>query len=151
VGDADGSSHTLATDAGLLRRVVSTSTAAEALELLLDAQPKQQQQQGQQQPALSAADANLLLERSLEAANAPLALSLYQQLCAAKQAQVQGGSSSSSTTWPAATLQHTDTLIRGLCRQLRVAEALTTLRSIRSQGVHASDAEVRRRACTGWC
>lgn len=119
-------------DPSLLRRILSSNTAADAYEVIL-------QHQGQKHHAVTPADVDLLLRCSLEAANADLALSIYQQLCAAKRAQAAGGSAAPPSTWPAATLQHTETLIKGLCRQLRVNDALTTLRSIRSQGVPGSE------------
>lgn len=136
--DSNGSSsHSMlgqASNASLLRRVVGTSTAAEALDLLI------QQLDRQQRPhAISADDAELLLERALEAGNAGLALSVYQQLCAAKRAQGRSSLATPATVWPAAALQHTQALVMGLCRQLRVNDALATMRSIRSQGMPGAD------------
>lgn len=120
-------------DASLLRRILATDSAVEALDLYI------QQADRQQRPhALSAADAELLLERSLEAGNAELAMSLYQQMCLAKRAQVRS-SFTNQSFWPAATLQHTDTLVMGLCQQLRVSDALTTVSSIRSQGMQGAE------------
>jgi pentatricopeptide repeat protein len=92
---------------------------------------------------VSTADVDLLLRCSLEAGNVSLALSIYQQLRAAQRAQAAGGPAAPASTWPAATLQHTETLVKGLCRQLRVNDALAVLRSIRSHGVPGSE-EVRQ-------
>ncbi|WIA17196.1 hypothetical protein OEZ85_014079 [Tetradesmus obliquus] len=136
--DSNGSSSNSmlgqASNASLLRRVVGTSTAAEALDLLI------QQLDRQQRPHdISADDAELLLERALEAGNAGLALSVYQQLCAAKRAQGRSSLATPATVWPAAALQHTQALVMGLCRQLRVNDALATMRSIRSQGMPGAD------------
>jgi pentatricopeptide repeat protein len=118
----------------ILRRVISSSTAVDAYELL--------QQHQQQHVVVSTADVDLLLRCSLEAGNVPLALSIYQQLRAAQRAQAANGVAAPASTWPAATLQHTETLVKGLCRQLRVNDALAVLRSIRSHGVPGSE-EVR--------
>eukprot|EP00882_Tetradesmus_deserticola_P023640 GHRQ01025739.1.p3 GENE.GHRQ01025739.1~~GHRQ01025739.1.p3 ORF type:complete len:143 (+),score=54.19 GHRQ01025739.1:215-643(+) len=119
-----------ATNASLLRRLLGTSTAVEALDLLI------QQLDRQQRPhTVSAGDAALLLERALEAGNTGLALSMYQQMCAAKRAQGRNSLASPASAWPAATLQHMQTLVMGLCRQLQVNDALATIRSIRSQGM----------------
>jgi hypothetical protein len=123
-----------ASNVSLLRRVLGTSTAAEALDLLI------QQLDRQQRPhTISAEDAELLLERALEAGNTGLALSVYQQMCAAKRAQGSSSLANPASVWPAATLQHTQTLVLGLCRQLRVNDALATTRSIRSQGMPGAD------------
>lgn len=91
---------------------------------------------------MSTDDVDLLLRCSLEAGSVDLALSVYQQLRAAQLAQAAFGAAAPASTWPAATLQHTDTVVKGLCRQLRVNDALAVLRSIRAQGVPGSD-EVR--------
>lgn len=115
----------------VLRRVISCSTAADAYELL--------QQHHQQHLVMSTADVDLLLRCSLEAGNVALALSIYQQLRAAQRAQAAEGPAAPSSSWPASTLQHTDTLLKGLCRQLRVNDALAVLRSIRSHGVPGSE------------
>lgn len=142
------SSNFLQDNPGLLRRVLDSSSAADAYELL--AQHHQQQQGGQAQQQhhavpLSAADVDSLLRCCLEAGNVTLALSVYQQLKTAKRAAVGSSSSTvASPWWPAATPQHTETLILGLCKQLRVADALAALDSIRSHGVPGSD-EVRVR------
>jgi pentatricopeptide repeat protein len=119
----------------LLRRVLSCTTAASAYELIA-------QQQTQQHYVVSTDDVDLLLRCSLEAGSVDLALSVYQQLRAAQLAQAAFGAAAPASTWPAATLQHTDTVVKGLCRQLRVNDALAVLRSIRAQGVPGSD-EVR--------
>ena len=140
-GEASSSQQQESSSAGflqqepsILRRVISSSTAADAYELL--------QQHQQQHMVVSTADVDLLLRCSLEAGNVALALSIYQQLRAAQRAQAAGGPAAPSSTWPAATLQHTETLMKGLCRQLRVNDALAVLRSIRSHGVPGSE-EVR--------
>lgn len=136
--DARGSG-VLQQNPSLLRRVLSSSSAADAYELLL-----QQQQQQQQPVGVSAADVELLIRCSLEAGNVELALSVYQQIRAAKRAQAAGGAAATAASaWPAATLQHTEALVRGLCKQLRVNDALAVLRGIRAQGVSGTD-EVRQ-------
>jgi pentatricopeptide repeat protein len=116
----------------VLRKVLSSSSAADAYEHIL-------QQQQQQHHEVSTADVDLLLQCSLEAGNVDLALSVYQQIRAAKRAQAAGGPAAPASAWPAATLQHTETLVKGLCRQLRVNDALAVLRSIRAQGVPGTD------------
>lgn len=128
---SSSSSSSLQDNPSLLRRVLSSASATDVYELLL-------QQQESSSHSVQASDVELLLRCSLEAANVDLALSIYQQLCAAKRAQAAGGTPAAST-WPAATLQHTETLVKGLCKQLRVNDALAAVRSIRSQGVPGSE------------
>lgn len=99
--------------------------------------------------AVSSADAILLLERALAAGNAGLALSIYQQLCIARQraqapwqSQAALGGAAALPGWPAATLAHTTTLVLGLCRQLRVADALAAVAGMRGHGVGVGEAEM---------
>lgn len=132
--DSEGPGSIFSNNSRLLRRLLSTTTAAEALDLLTQQLDKQQSSH-----AITSDDAGLLLENSLSAGNTDLALSVYQQMCTAKRAQSSSGGISSASVWPAATLQHTETLVMGLCRQLRVKDALAIMHSIRSQGVAGSD------------
>eukprot|EP00878_Enallax_costatus_P010383 GHUV01010836.1.p1 GENE.GHUV01010836.1~~GHUV01010836.1.p1 ORF type:complete len:576 (+),score=142.43 GHUV01010836.1:158-1885(+) len=116
-------------DASLLRRILATDTAVEALDLYV-----QEAERQQQSPNLTDADAELLLRRSLQTGNATLALSIHRQLCTASRAK----GLSDVSHWPSVTLQHTETLVTGLCQQLRVSDALAVLSSIRSQGMQGN-------------
>lgn len=128
-GTVESSSSLLEQDAGLLRRILATDTAVEALDSFVKAAERQQLA-----PNLTDADAELLLHRSLQAGNANLALSIYQQLCMASRAK-------GVSHWPSVTPQHTEALVTGLCQQLRVSDALAVLSSIRSHGMQG-EAEV---------
>jgi len=127
------SSTWLESTPNLLRRVLSTSSAAEAVDLII-----QQLDRQNGLHALSAADGEVLLRKSLEAGNTALALSVYQQMCAAMRAQARGTPAATSV-WPVATLRHTQVLVVGLCRQSQVADALATVHAVRSQGIVGSE------------
>lgn len=120
-------------DASLLRRILASRSAVEALDLYI-----QQGDRHKQPHAFTAADGELLLKRSLQSGNTTLAMSIYEQMCIARRAQGRAGASSVSA-WPAATLQHTETLVMGLCQQLQVADALATVSSVRSQGMQGAE------------
>ncbi|GBF93654.1 hypothetical protein Rsub_06757 [Raphidocelis subcapitata] len=126
----------LARDPALLRRVAAARGAAEALDLL--------QQQLQAEP-VGAADAELVLSLALEKGNTDLALAIYAEMCAARRGAGGAGAgvlrarpaaaAAAAPQWPPATLATTAALVLGLCRQLRVAEALAVMQGMRSQGL----------------
>lgn len=118
-----------------MRRLLLATSAAEALEISL-------QQPGSSQ-SVRPEDAQLLLSSSLEQGNIALALSIYREMCVAKQAQSQ--SSTQRSPWPEADLDTTAAVVLGLCRQVRVNDAVAVMESIRSQGVPRAE-EVSRLA-----
>jgi hypothetical protein len=125
---SSSSGQPASSDPGLLRRAAAAKTPGEALDALL------------QGPAaatdLAAADAEALLALALEKGNADLALGVYAEMCAARRGGAQRARAPcAGAQWPAATLATTVSLVLGLCRQLRVAEALSTMQGMRSQGV----------------
>ena len=153
----------LAREMPLLRRLATAASAHAAAELLHDWawQRSQQQQEGQQQnepPAAAAAaasllplteaDAELLLAAALERGNVALALGLYDEmaLIAGGAAGVAGGANSSSSsngtanttgdgrTFPPLTLRLTTATVLGLCRAMRLPEAMRVLVRVRSRG-----------------
>ena len=125
----------IAGDAVLLRRVAAAKSAVEALDLLL-----QQHAPGE---ALDAADAELVLTLALEKGNVDLALAIYSERCASRRGAQRGRAvGAAGAAWPAATLATTAALILGLCRQLRVAEALGVMQGMRTQGLPRTE-EVR--------
>lgn len=84
---------------------------------------------------LEGADAELVLAMALEKGNVELALAIYSEMCASRRSAQQLRPGSAGVQWPAATLDTTVALVLGLCRQLRVAEALSVMQGMRSQGM----------------
>ena len=142
----------LAADPALLRRAAAARSAVEALDLLLHADGAPAAAAAA--AGVSAADAELLIGAALEKGNVELALAVYAEMCAARRSGGGGiggiggiagmpasGIRSSAAgaggpaAWPAATLATTAGLVLGLCRQLRVAEAVAVVQGVRSQGV----------------
>eukprot|EP00879_Flechtneria_rotunda_P008358 GHRR01008755.1.p2 GENE.GHRR01008755.1~~GHRR01008755.1.p2 ORF type:complete len:567 (+),score=195.61 GHRR01008755.1:328-2028(+) len=124
--------HKLSSNIGLLRSMLNASTAAEAADIHAE------QCVGQQHRSFTAADCEVLLRNSLAAGNVELAISVYQQMCSTLRAQGEPRELCCSV-WPSATVQHTQALVVGLCRLLRVSEALSVISSIKSQGLPATD------------
>eukprot|EP00877_Chromochloris_zofingiensis_P002415 jgi/Chrzof1/12174/Cz06g23240.t1 len=130
---ASRNSSLLADNPLLLRRLLNTESATEALDIII-----QQHDKASQRQLVSESEADLLISSSLEAGNVSLALSIYRDMCATRRAQARK-TIDAACVWPAATLQTTVALVQGLCRQLRVAEALDIMEGIRAQGMPTAD------------
>ncbi|KIZ05021.1 hypothetical protein MNEG_2935 [Monoraphidium neglectum] len=118
----------IAGNTALLRRVACAKTSIEALDMLL-------QQHSQPFDGVEAADAELVLSLALEKSNVDLALAIYADMCASRRSAQRGRPGAAGPQWPAASLATTVALILGLCRQLRVVEALAVMQGMRTQGM----------------
>lgn len=143
---ASRNSSLLADNPLLLRRLLNTESATEALDIII-----QQHDKASQRQLVSESEADLLISSSLEAGNVSLALSIYRDMCATRRAQARK-TIDAACVWPAATLQTTVALVQGLCRQLRVAEALDIMEGIRAQGMPTADEVCDREVadCSSW-
>lgn len=124
----------------VLRKAAAAGDAIEALDILAEGLPG---------GSLSDGDCRVIMAAALERGNAELAQSIFRAMTAAAAGTSSSVSSlmsvDSSTgakgalSWPPATIETAAALVIGLCRALRIKEAVSVIGSVRSRGLPVTE------------
>ncbi|KAG2423402.1 hypothetical protein HXX76_015367 [Chlamydomonas incerta] len=133
---ADGGARAFVSSPAFVRRLAAASTAEDVADALSEEAPS----------GLREEDARAVLSFCLQRGKAPLALSIYREMCLARRGGSRPGTAGRSLdvafSWPAAGLATTTELVLGLCQQLCIVEALQVLADIKVQGLPTGSEEV---------
>ena len=125
----------------LLRKSAAASDAVEALDILAEGLPG---------GSLTDADCRFIMAAALERGNGELAQSIFRSMTAAAAGtsasisslmSVDSNSSNreNGLSWPPSTIETAAALVIGLCRALRIKEAVGVISSVRSRGLPSTE------------